>query len=88
MRPPLELVAKRRDDLENRTRVRLQRRLRLDPRLRMREGLEDSSAVARSPLDHALIDQKQQNSGSPDQRQFRPMCGIGEVIFEMETDVS
>jgi hypothetical protein len=84
----LKFVAKRGDQFQDRLRVGAKRGLRLDPGLRVRQRREDTAAVPDGAVDDPLIGQEEQDARSADQRQFRPVFRMGEVILEMKADVA
>jgi hypothetical protein len=76
------------DQLKHRLRIGAKRGLRLDPGFGVRQRLEDSTTVTNRPINDTLIGEEEENSGSPDERHFRPVRRGCEVIFQMEADVT
>ena len=79
---------KRRQQLERLFQVRSQRRLAFDPRLGVRQRLEDATPFPDAALDHAPVDQEQQDDRSLMQRHRRPVLGMRQVVLEVQPGVS
>jgi hypothetical protein len=87
MSTPRQLVSKSGQELDRWLVVGLQGGLLFDPRLRVRQGFEDSPTAADRALHESPIDEKQENDRSLMERHRRPVGGVGQVVFEMQAGV-
>ena len=53
----------------------------------MGKRLEDAPAMTRGSRDNALVDQEQKNGGRMPERHARPVVGLTEVVFQVQTDI-
>ena len=81
-------MAKGGQELERRLEIGLQGWLAFDPRLRVRQRLEDAPSSPDGPLDDTPVDQKQQNDRSLMQRHRRPVLGVGQIVLEVQARVT
>jgi hypothetical protein len=84
---PRELVTKSGQELERGFVVRLQGWLFLHPRLGVRERLENAPTSADGSLDQSPVDEKQENDCSLVERHCRPVGGVGQVVFQVQSGV-
>jgi hypothetical protein len=88
VRPPQELTAKGRKELERRLAVGLQRGLSLDPRLGVSERLEDASPAPDGPFNHGPVNQEQKYDRSLFQRGVGPVRRVRQVILKMKARIA
>jgi hypothetical protein len=88
MRPPLKFLAQRVDHFQDRFGVGAKRGMGLDPGFRVRQGFEDPAAVAEGAIDDSLIGQEKQDPRSASEWQVRPVCRVGEIVFEMKANIA
>jgi hypothetical protein len=87
MRTPRQLVSKSGQELDRRRVVGLQGRLFFHPRLGMGNRFEDASTSADRALHESPVDQKQKYDRSLVKRHRRPIGGVGQVVFKVQTRV-
>jgi len=88
MSAPQQLMAEGGQELERLFEVRSQRRLAFDPRLRVRERLEDAACSPDGALDDTPVDQEQQNDRSLMERHRRPVVGACQIVLEVQARVT
>jgi hypothetical protein len=81
-------VPKCREKLEDGFDVRTQRHLGRNPRLGIREWLEDPAAASNRSFDNAFVDQKENDGSLSSQVDPRPVARPAQIVLEMKADIT
>jgi hypothetical protein len=87
MSTPRQLLSKSGQELDRRLVVGFQRRLFFHPKLCVRKRFEDTPAAADRAFHESSVDEKQENDRSLMKRHCRPVCGLGQVVFEVQAGI-
>ncbi len=83
----MKLMAKRRQQFENDSVVRLESRLTLHPRLGMGQRFVDAPSVAEVSGNHAAIDEKEHHTRSMMERHRGPVGRGREIVFQVKSRI-